>query len=204
MLEQLFGSKTRVRLLRLFLNNGKESFFVRELTRRIGSQINAVRNELKHLRALDLIEEAEAAETGGGRSKGKQKRFYRLNQNSVLYPEMKALFTKARILMEKRLIARLVAGGGISYLALTGMFVGDEEAPTDLLIVGRVGRDRLASLVREFERETGKEINFTAMTPQEFKFRKDVTDKFLYGILESKKIIVVDNLTERVPEETPV
>ena len=35
MIEQLFGSKTRVMLLRLFLNNPEKFYYVRELTRNL-------------------------------------------------------------------------------------------------------------------------------------------------------------------------
>ena len=36
MVEQLFGSKTRVKLLSLFLNNPGRSYYVREITRKLG------------------------------------------------------------------------------------------------------------------------------------------------------------------------
>ena len=49
MLEHLFGSKTRVRLLRLFLHHPEEAFFVRELARKTHFQMNAVRRELENL-----------------------------------------------------------------------------------------------------------------------------------------------------------
>ena len=55
MLDRLIGSKTRVRLLQLFLANPKQPFFVRELTRKISAQINAVRNELKTLESLSIV-----------------------------------------------------------------------------------------------------------------------------------------------------
>jgi hypothetical protein len=45
MIEQLFGSKTRVKLLKLFFSNPNRSFYVREITRTIDEQINSVRRE---------------------------------------------------------------------------------------------------------------------------------------------------------------
>jgi hypothetical protein len=207
MLEHLFGSKTRVRLLRLFLQNQKEAFFVRELTRKIGAQINAVRNELDNLIELGLIEVVDGsarpdASLGSGEARVKmpktQKKYYRLNTESLLCPELRALFMKSRVLLEKDFVQRLAQTGSVSYLVMTGQFVGLEQAPTDLLVVGRLNRDRIASLIRSFEREVGREINFTVMTPQEYKYRRDVTDRFLYSILESKKIVVIDTISERI------
>ncbi len=198
MLEQLFGSKTRVRLLRLFLNNSKGSYFVRELTRKIGAQINAVRNELDNLVTMGIV--VAVAEEGSAKGKrlSRQKKFYRLNTESLLYPELRALFLKSRVLLEKDFVKKIAEAGSVSYLALTGMFVGTEGGPTDLFIVGRVNRDRLMPMIKDFEQEVGHEVNFTVMTPQEYKYRRDVTDRFLYSILESKKIVVVDNLSDKL------
>jgi len=206
MLEQLFGSKTRVRLLRLFLNNHKGAYFVRELTRKIGSQINAVRNELDNLVAMGLViavadSQGGEASAAAGRKKRNpsQKKFYRLNTDALLYPELKALFLKSRVLLEKDFVKKLTGSGSVSYLALMGVFVGPDPAPTDLFIVGRVNREKLTGLIKDFEQEIGHEVNYTVMTPQEYKYRRDVTDRFLYSILESKKIVVVDALDEKLP-----
>ena len=56
-IEQLFGSKTRARLLSLFLENSERCFYVRELTRRIDAQLNSVRRELQNLVRLGIVEE---------------------------------------------------------------------------------------------------------------------------------------------------
>lgn len=205
-LEQLFGSKTRVRLLRLFLDSPDEAFFVRELTRRIGAQINAVRTELQKLISLDLVHEVDDPEAPGGAEGGpkrrsrdsRQKRFYQLNQECLVYPELKDLFLKSRVLMEKDLVRRLTSVGHISYLALTGLFVGDETAPTDLLIIGRVRKERLGKVIKGFEQELGREINYTLMTPQEYRYRKEMTDRFLFSILESTKLTVIDALGDNL------
>jgi hypothetical protein len=207
MLEQLFGSKTRVRLLRLFLRAPQEAYFVRELSRKINSQINAIRNELDNLVKMGVLVETSGPtaevelERKVSRARGKrstQRRYYRLNLDALLYPELRALFMKAQVLLEKDFVRKLTDAGNVSYLALSGYFVGAEDAPTDIIIVGRIGKDRCMSMIRAFEREIGRELNYTIMTPQEYKYRRDVTDRFLFSILESKKIVVLDNVSERI------
>ncbi len=193
MLEHLFGSKTRVRLLRLFLQHEKEAYFVRELTRKIGSQINAIRNELDHLLEMGLIIAVE--EQPEGKS---SKKYYRLNQEGLLYHELRALFMKAQLSIEKDFVQKVTQTGAVSYMVLTGFFVGIENAPTDIFIVGKLSKERVATMIKNFERQIGRELNYTVMTPQEYKYRRDVTDRFLYSILESKKIVVVDTITERM------
>ncbi len=206
MLEQLFGSKTRVRLLRLFLNNAKDAYFVRELTRKIGAQINAVRNELDNLVDMGLVmavtdygeDETDEAVKEKNRRSIQQRKYYRINTESLLYPELRALFMKAQVMLEKDFVRRLTVAGPINYLALTGFFVSEEPSPTDLLIIGKLNRDKLANVIKNFEREVGREVNYTVLTPQEFRYRRDVTDRFLYSILESRKLVVVDTMTERL------
>lgn len=202
MLEQLFGSKTRVRLLRIFLHNGKNAFFVRELTRKIGAQINAVRNELENLAEMGIVTVVDAPKAVEGDPKDRamgQRKYFRINQDSLLYPELKALFVKAQLMLEKDFVRRVTNSGQVSYLALMGFFVGEDNAATDLLIVGKVNRDKLAAVIRAFEREIGREVNYTVFTSQEFRYRRDVTDRFLYSILESRKLVVVDTVSDRLP-----
>lgn len=203
MLEHLFGSKTRVRLLRLFLNNQKDAYYVRELTRKIQAQINSVRNELENLIRMGVIVETEAPIMEGDKKirSSRQRKYYRINTESVLFPELRALFLKARVLLEKNFVRKVSQSGSISYFSLTGYFVGIENAVTDIFIVGRVNRTRLVSVIRNFEREIGREINYTVMTPQEYKYRRDVTDKFLYSILEGKKIAIIDKVQEKISEK---
>ena len=55
MIDSLFGSKTRIKLLNLFLNNPGRAFYVREITRAIDEQINSVRRELANLLGVGII-----------------------------------------------------------------------------------------------------------------------------------------------------
>ncbi len=192
MLEQLFGSKTRTQLLRTFLQNPETSFFVRELTRRLDVQINAVRHELKNLESLGLIETVSAE------GKAVQKKHFRLRHNSILIPDLRALFVKSRVLLEKDLARRLQAVGRVSYFALTGRFVDRQEAPTDVFIVGKVDRRKLSDLIRKFEIEFGHEINFTVLDEEEMRYRMDVMDRFLYSVLDQPKLVFVDEFFHSV------
>jgi len=187
MLEQLFGSRTRLKLLKLFLVEEGE-YFVREITRLSGEKINSVRRELENLQDLGIIEEHERKDEGS-----EKKKFYRANQNSVLNDELRGLLLKSRLLAEKTIAKELVGLGSVRFLVLSGFFVGDEEAQTDILIVGKINKDRLKRVINKLSREFGHEIRYTNMSTQEFNYRNQITDKFLFEVLEGKKIVVVDN-----------
>ncbi len=194
MLEHLFGSKTRVRLLRLFLHHPEESFFVRELSRKTHFQMNAVRRELDNLVKFGCLVESKPQAVQAEKGPSGQRRYYKLNTDFVLYPELRALLLKSQVLLEQNFVKRIQDMGSLKYLALTGRFVDDAALPTDLLVIGKVNRERLERLIRDFERELGASVRFTVLTGSEFQYRKQVGDKFIYSILEAKKIVVVDEL----------
>ncbi len=210
-LEQLFGSRTRVKLLKLFLNSGGRLYFVREIARAINSQINSVRRELSNLELLGLIREVEAPKDSyliaAGNGKGKLskqpkqirrpemlKKFFQANGDFVLFSELRALVLKADFLLEKSFVRALQRTGSVDYMALTGNFVGMPGIQTDLLLVGRFNRRRLAQLVKSFEKDFGRPINYSVMSRGEYRYRKDITDRFLYSVLENKKIVMLNHL----------
>ncbi|MFZ6035890.1 MAG: winged helix-turn-helix domain-containing protein [Patescibacteria group bacterium] len=184
MLDQLFGSRTRVKLLRLFLTNPEIDYFVRELTRKVNERINSVRRELENLEVLGLVQSHQNG----------QKKFYRTNTNFVLYPELKNLILKSQMTLERSLAQSIKSIGQISYLVLTGVFTGVPDGQTDILIVGKVNRTKLTRLVNRFHRDFDKKIRYTVMTRKEFDYRNSLTDKFLYHILENPKIVITDSI----------
>jgi len=194
-LEQLFGSKTRARLLALFLQHPEQSFFVRELTRKIDAQLNSVRRELQNLVELGvLMERVDQPVSTAKSSLADKKKYYVANPSFMLYEDLRSLFTKASVLLKNDLVQEIDAAGTIAYLAFTGRFVGTIGAPTDILVVGEVEPKALQKVVAQFEEELGHEINYTLLKKEEFLYRRQVTDRFLFSILEGEKIVMIDRV----------
>ena len=95
---------------------------------------------------------------------------------------------------EDDLATRLLKAGKIDFLALTGFFVGDAQSGVDLFIVGRVNKDKLLKAIKELEQELVREVNYVMMTPDDFAYRREVTDVFLYSILEGRRITLINEL----------
>lgn len=199
-LEQLFGSKTRARLLGLFLLNPKTDYFVRELTRKIGAQLNSVRRELMNLSTLGIIIEkvkpVAATEPGKkvNKSLSQKKKYYAANPSFMLFEDLKSLFTKVQILLKNKLVQEIDDKGAIAYLVFTGRFVGTTDVPTDILVVGKISHAVLQNVVSQFEDEFGHEINYTLMPKEEFLYRRHVADRFLLSVLEGEKIEMINRL----------
>jgi len=202
MLDQLFGSKTRVMLLKLFFENPENAYFVRELTRELDVQINSIRRELNNLHKLGIVKvvtdvpiEKEVWESDEEAQKGiNRKKFYQLNSSFVLHKELESFFLKSHLMLEQDLIEKMKTLPNVQYLVLTGFFTGGGDSMVDVLAVGTVSKSALSKLIGEFEKKLNREINYTTMSAKEFQYRKDITDKFLYDILVGPKIVVVDEL----------
>lgn len=177
----------------LFLNKPDEAYFIRELTRKIDTQINAVRREIENLARLGMLMEIEEKSDSSSKRPGLKRKYYKVNPQFPLLGELHALITKSHLFLERALDREIASIGNVSYLAFMGVFLG-KKAPVDLLIVGTVDLDRLKKIVQKAEKDLEMEINFTCLTLQEFTYRREITDRFLNSVLSSPKCVAIDQL----------
>lgn len=187
MIEQLLGSKTRVKLLQLFMSNPNRSFYVREITRKIDEQINSVRRELSNLLNIGII----ISDTTNNRL------YYEVNQNYEFYEPLRTIFGGGAGSSEVQKVAKTQqdeykALGNVELLIYTGQFTRDERAGVDILIVGNTNGNAVQKFVTDLEKQEGKELRYTVMSLSDFQYRHQVRDRFLANVLESKKQVVID------------
>ncbi len=85
MLEALFSSRVRVKLLELFLTSPTKRYHSRELARLTGEHQNAIWRELQRLEEVGLLR---------SEAKGNRKE-YIISRQFPLYPELRRLILKA-------------------------------------------------------------------------------------------------------------
>lgn len=198
MLEHVFGSRTRVRLMSLFLHHPEDVFYIRELTRTIDTQINAVRREIQNLVKIGMIVEgAEKDDSAGVKRPGLKRKYYQANTSFPLMQEVRALLTKANVLMEWKMDEQIRELGDVRYLAFLGIFMGQRNQPVDMFIVGEVDKIALKKLVNTVEKDLGIEINYTCLPVREFTYRMDMADRFLKGIMDAPKTVSINTLEVR-------
>ena len=197
MIEQLFGSKTRVKLLQLFLGNPNRAFYVREITRKIDEQINSVRRELSNLLKIGIINSEESD----------NRLYYEVNQKYPHYQALRSIFTNKKAMAASKaevpktgVGARLAELGSVELAILSGGFTRDPRAGIDLMIVGDVNRTKLANLVDSLQQEEGREIDFAVFAPDEFEYRVGVKDRFVNNVLSAKKTVIIDT-KQRIKQE---
>lgn len=174
-LENLFGSRERARLLRFFLQNPEKEFNLKEISKRTMLNGKGAKKEVLSLAKIKFILP---------RSR-KGKNFYILNQNFNFYPELKNLIAKSNIYPQCKSLAKVKEVGNIKYAAISGVFINYHKSKADLVLVGEdIIRSRLRSLMNNLEAEIGKEINFVLMNSEEMKYRLNMLDKFLLEFFE--------------------
>ena len=183
MFSDFITSKSRIKLLSVFLSYPSDMFHVRELVRRTGDEINAVRRELSHLEGKGvLVREPRANRV-----------YYSLSKSYPFYFDLLRLRTKITGLGAEILRNR-VKLGKIKYGMLSGKFargIRKEPDEVDLLVVGTVVLPELALLVRDEEKRLNREINYTVMTEEEFQFRRQKRDPFIMSILSGSRVMLL-------------
>lgn len=190
MLKDLIISKVRVAILELFFGNPYNSYHVREITRKIEEEINAVRRELAHLNKRGILTKEARA----------NRLYYSLRKDYPLYYELLEIIAKTTGIGGSILKNRPRLGK-IKYVMLNGAFARGLKKPPDsidLLIVGNVVIPEVARLVHEEEVKREVEINFTPMPEDEFNFRKTRRDPFLMQILNGSRIMIIGDEEEFV------
>lgn len=187
MLEQIFSSQARSKILRFFCIHGQNKFFVRELARRLNLQLNSARRELANLEKFGFLK----SENHRG------KKYYLTNQNFELLPEIKSLIFKALALDEMRIAHRMSRIPGLNLLIFTGILT-KSQAPTDVLIVGKVSKNQFDKYLKKISEGVADELRYTFLSKADYLYRLEITDKFIYDIWAGDKIVVVDNISKEL------
>jgi hypothetical protein len=130
----------------------------------------------------------------------KGKRYYATNTDFIFYPELKNLVVKSNTMPECRSLSRIKSLGKVKLALISGVFLNYPKGRADLLVVGdEMSRAKVKHLLESLEAEVGKEINYSLMGSDEFKYRTDMLDKFIMEFLEGpyeEIICKVPNLKE--------
>ncbi|HUY53254.1 MAG TPA: hypothetical protein VMV24_01625, partial [Candidatus Dormibacteraeota bacterium] len=92
----------------------------------------------------------------------------------------------------KKLDSPIHSIGNIELAIYTGIFTRDETSGVDILIVGNTNPTQLTKFISDLETQEARDIKYVIMSLDEFNYRKQVNDRFVNLVIDSKKQIVVD------------
>ncbi len=183
MLERLFISKVRVKILKQFLTDTEKEYHIRALVRILNEEINAVRRELKNLEAFGLLYS----------KKQTNKIVYYLNTSCPFLYELKSMVLKDS--EELKLMAKVLGSiKNVDLVLITKAYMTKEysdENDIDILIIGNPDINKLTKEMNSVEKELGRELKMAVLTKEDYEFRKKRREKFILDVLEKDKIILL-------------
>jgi predicted nucleotidyltransferase len=186
-LSELLSSRARAEIFRLLFGGTREELHVREIERRSGLNDSTLRQELRKLVRLDLVQSR----------KDSNRVYYRAKTESPLYPEIRNLVLKTSgladalksALEDKRIRVAFVFGS---------IARGEEKAGSDvdLMVIGRLGLRDLSRLLSGIEDKIGREVNPHVLREEEFRRRIRAKEHFVSSVMESPKLFIIGSQHE--------
>lgn len=188
MLKDLFVSEVRINILKIMLPHPERPLHVRALVRSVGTEINAVRRELKRLHDLGLLKKRQSS----------NRLYYTVDTTNMFYAELLSLVAKeeglgASIIKSKREL------GDVHFAILSRRFSRNIESTVldvDLFMVGTVNMDVLEKLVKAHETKIGREVHYSVLGSDEFMFRKRRNDQFVSKVMAQGRTMLIGDEEE--------
>jgi len=181
-LAELLSSRARAEIFRLLLCGSGEELHVREIERRSGLNDSTLRQELRKLVRLDLVQSRRDS----------NRVYYRAKTENPLYPEIRNLVLKTigladglkSALVDTRIRVAFVFGS---------IARGEEKAGSDvdLMVIGQLGLRDLSRLLSGIEEKIGREVNPHVLNEKEFRRRVQANEHFVSRVMESTKIFII-------------
>ena len=187
-LSDIITSEVRIKLLIELFSETRKHLYVRELTRRVGTEINAVRRELKRLNKAGIIK----------KDKRGNRLYYLLRKDHPFYFELTGMVSK-EVGIGKSIIQNISDLGKIKLSLLSSEYAEGRESQKnelDLLVVGDINLPKLSEIVKEVSALSKREINYTVLSEEEFEYLKNRRDAFLLSFLMSPNIFLAGDITK--------
>jgi len=185
-LNKLFGSANRVKILRFFLSNPEDGFSLKTVSERLNIASMALKKEIVILNKSGFVKLVK---------KDKNEKWF-LNRLFMFLKPLKNLILSVSPISRNGLTEKLKKIGRLKLVILSGSLIQeDNDSKTDILVVGDIfNKSLITKLLKNMETEAGKEISYVIMNTKEFRYRMDIRDKFIREIIESPHETILDRL----------
>lgn len=184
-LARIFGSETKVKMMKLFIFNEDKVYTTKEISQRTKSDISKVRREASVLEKVGLVK----------RRIIKGKHGFVLNLTFPYIKQLQSFLIDVEPLQPKEMTRMIGGSGSIKLIITAGIFIQEAESRADLLVVGdNVKKGKLENIIKNVEAEVGKELKYVFLTTDEFRYRMSMYDKLLRDILDYPHRVLLDKL----------
>lgn len=200
-LAQLFGSATRVKLMRLFLFNPEVAFSLSESAKRVKGTSAEVRKEITRLIAAgvvkkrSVVKEVHSKKRPNAPVKKVHELGYSLEQRFLYLQSLKNLLITVSLHADDTLVKKISAVGRLKLVIASGVFIQEWDTRVDLLIVGdELNMVRLQAIMAVIESEIGKELSYSAFETEDFEYRLGIHDRLIRDILDAPHTTLIDKI----------
>ncbi len=198
----LFGSESRIRMMRLFLFNSENCFDLFDVCEK--SKINSkdVKKEFLVLEKSTFIKRKDFYKTIKKTKRGKTEEIknkvhgYCLNKEFQYLTPIKQLLINSKTFEDNELVKRLTKIGKIKLLVVSGVFIDYQESRVDILIVGNnLNKVTMNKVIKSIEAELGKELVYAFFETQDFEYRFEMYDKLVRDIIDYPHQVLLNKLS---------
>jgi predicted nucleotidyltransferase len=182
MLIELFTSLARIEVLKLFLLNPVNRYYLREIQDLTGQPLQAVQRETRKLARIGLL----IPEPDGNRL------YYSINRSFPIFPELKAIFYKT-VGLGAALAQATEEHGDIELAFVFGSSAAhqeDAQSDIDLCVIGAISSRKLHESLAATKKDLRRELNIVLFSLAEFRRRIDDNNHFVNALLTGPKIFV--------------
>ena len=200
-LEKLFGSAAKVKIIKLFIFNPEVQMSRDEVMNRAKVSQSEARRSLFILSKMSLIKERKIWKEGA--SGKKRVNGYVLNSDFIHLVALRNFLLETASLSDKEITGRLSKAGKLKVIVTAGVFLHDWDGRVDLMVVGdNLRQNAVENSIKMMEAEMGRELHYVIFETGDFKYRYGMYDKLVRDILDFNHHIVLDKIgIEKQQEE---
>lgn len=189
MLNKLFGSRLRAKVVGWLFSHPDESYFVRQLQGLLGEDPTNLSRELSRLAGMGILTLREA-----GREK-----YYQANRACPVYEELKGLAIKTSGVADVLRKALDPISTRIDAAFIYGSFARGEQdrnSDIDVMVIGSAAFSEVVHATSSTQMVLAREVNPTVYPVAEFRQKAQEGHHFITDVLSNPKIFLIGDERE--------
>lgn len=184
-LEKLFGSAAKVRVMKLFLFHPNSTFDMEEIKKR--SQLNSskIQKEMRSLEKMGFLKKKSMSLMSKNGKNKKKVKAWSVDFKFPYLKHLQSMLVHTSPFANKDIVKKFKNAGDLKLLIISGIFIQNWESRVDILIVGdKLKSSTLHSVIKTLEADMGCELRYTVLETDDFKYRLNIYDKLIRDVLD--------------------
>ena len=200
-LERLFGSAAKVKIIKLFLFNADSAFDGSDAAMRTQVSKGVARKEINNLAKVGFLRpRIYSKETKRQKNRKmmivrKKAHGWALDTKFPYIEPLELFLSNVNPFKHKDILNKLSRACRLQLVIISGFFIKEADSRVDLLVVGdNIKQGMLDNIIKGIESEIGKEIRYAVFETSEFKYRHSMFDKLVRDILDYPHEKIINKL----------